>query len=85
MEQDARHVFEDALDEFSTIRGVLQRFDNWKKNDIDAYTEAYVNICLPKVLGPLIRLQILTWSPFIQVSYVCVRYDCTSPSANLIQ
>uniref|UniRef100_A0A1B6ETX4 GCF C-terminal domain-containing protein n=2 Tax=Cuerna arida TaxID=1464854 RepID=A0A1B6ETX4_9HEMI len=64
IENDARHVFEDALDEFSTIPGVLQRFDLWKRTDRDAYSEAYVHLCLPKALGPLIRLKILFWSPF---------------------
>lgn len=66
IEQDSLHVFEDALDEFSTVRGILQRFESWKQIDKDAYREAYVNLCLPKVLGPLIRLQILMWSPFIK-------------------
>lgn len=63
VEQDAKHVFEDALDEFSTIKGVLQRFEGWRKIDIDAYSEAYVNLCLPKILGPLIRLKLLSWNP----------------------
>uniref|UniRef100_A0A1B6M7W2 GCF C-terminal domain-containing protein n=2 Tax=Graphocephala atropunctata TaxID=36148 RepID=A0A1B6M7W2_9HEMI len=66
IEKDARYVFEDALDEFSTVPGVLQRFDLWKRTDRDAYSEAYVHMCLPKALGPLIRLRILFWSPFIE-------------------
>ncbi|XP_075226312.1 PAX3- and PAX7-binding protein 1 isoform X2 [Lycorma delicatula] len=66
VEQDAKHVFEDALDEFSTIKGVLERFEDWRKIDLEAYSEAYVNLCLPKVLGPLIRLQLLMWNPLYQ-------------------
>lgn len=67
IEKDSRLVFEDALDEFSTVSGVLQRFDLWKRTDRDAYIEAYVHLCLAKALGPLIRLNILFWCPFIQV------------------
>uniref|UniRef100_A0A146LW58 GC-rich sequence DNA-binding factor 1 n=2 Tax=Lygus hesperus TaxID=30085 RepID=A0A146LW58_LYGHE len=66
IDQDAQHVFEDVLEEFSTIDGVLRRFETWKKFDCDAYTEAYVSLCLPKLLGPLIRMQILLWNPFSQ-------------------
>ncbi|XP_022193893.2 PAX3- and PAX7-binding protein 1 [Nilaparvata lugens] len=66
VEQDAKHVFEDALDDFATVGGILERFESWKETDLDAYTEAYVNLCLPKVLGPLIRLNILMWNPLSQ-------------------
>ncbi|XP_054271583.1 PAX3- and PAX7-binding protein 1-like [Macrosteles quadrilineatus] len=66
VQTEARHMFEDALDEFSTVHGVLQRFALWKRTDRDAYVEAYVHLCLAKALGPLIRLQILLWSPLSQ-------------------
>jgi len=69
IEQDALHIFEDTLDEFSTVNGILQRFESWRHTDMDAYTEAYVSLCLPKLLGPLIRLKLLFWNPFSQGSY----------------
>ncbi|XP_014239886.1 PAX3- and PAX7-binding protein 1 [Cimex lectularius] len=64
IEKDAKQVFEDTLEEFSSIQGVLERFEQWRKNDMDAYIEAYVSFCLPKLLGPLIRLKLLFWNPF---------------------
>lgn len=30
---------------------------------MDAYKDAYVSLCLPKVLGPLIRLRHVVWNP----------------------
>ncbi|XP_066907774.1 PAX3- and PAX7-binding protein 1 isoform X2 [Halyomorpha halys] len=66
LEQDARHVFEDVLDEFATVRGILQQFESWRRQDLDAYVEAYVSICLPKLLGPILRLKLLFWNPISQ-------------------
>jgi hypothetical protein len=68
IESDARLVFSDVVDEFCSIRGVASRFESWRNTDADAYREAYVNLCLPKVLGPLVRLRMLMWNP-LQVSF----------------
>jgi GC-rich sequence DNA-binding factor len=56
-------VFSDVVDEFCSIRGVASRFESWRNTDADAYREAYVSLCLPKVLGPLVRLKMLMWNP----------------------
>uniref|UniRef100_T1HQR8 GCFC domain-containing protein n=1 Tax=Rhodnius prolixus TaxID=13249 RepID=T1HQR8_RHOPR len=69
IEQDSKHVFEDTLDEFATVRGVLERFESWRRSDIDAYREAYVSLCLPKLLGPILRLKLLFWNPFSQGNF----------------
>lgn len=61
---DAISVFEDASEEFSQIDEILRKFESWKKFDINSYQEAYVTLCLPKIIGPIIRLQLITWSPF---------------------
>uniref|UniRef100_A0A023EZG3 Putative transcriptional regulator binding to the gc-rich sequence n=1 Tax=Triatoma infestans TaxID=30076 RepID=A0A023EZG3_TRIIF len=70
IEQDSKHVFEDTLDEFATVRGILERFESWRRSDIDAYREAYVSLCLPKLLGPILRLKLLFWNPFSQGSNI---------------
>lgn len=61
---DSEAVFDDTTAEFCDIRLVLVRFSEWKKNDLAAYKDAYVNVCLAKIVGPLIRAKLLTWSPF---------------------
>lgn len=63
IELDARLVFSDVVDEFCSIRGVASRFESWRNTDAVAYREAYVSLCLPKVLGPLVRLKMLLWNP----------------------
>jgi hypothetical protein len=73
IESDARLVFSDVVDEFCSIHGVASRFESWRNTDADAYREAYVNLCLPKVLGPLVRLKMLMWNP-LQVSYTVFVY-----------
>lgn len=85
IEQDARHVFEDVLDEFATVRGILQQFESWRRQDLDAYVEAYVSICLPKLLGPILRLKLLFWNPISQVSYFLIlMISCILIYENLI-
>lgn len=56
-------VFDDVSDDFSRISSVLDRFEEWRRQDFSAYTDTYFSICLPKILGPMIRLQLVTWNP----------------------
>ena len=67
IESDARHVFEDVVDEFIAIDRILKRFADWRKTDKTAYVEAYANMCLPKILGPIIRMNMLMWNPLLKV------------------
>lgn len=62
--EESLAVFDDTTDEFCDIRLVLRRFNEWKRNDLAAYKDAYVSVCLPKVVGPIIRVRMLTWNPF---------------------
>lgn len=62
--EDSQAVFDDTTDEFCDIRLVLKRFNEWKSNDLVAYKDAYVSVCLPKIVGPLIRARLLVWNPF---------------------
>ncbi|XP_065201950.1 PAX3- and PAX7-binding protein 1 [Planococcus citri] len=63
IESDARRVFDDVVEEFVSINDILKRFSGWRKLDKTAYVEAYANLCLPKVLGPIIRMNMLMWNP----------------------
>lgn len=58
-------------DDFGTIDGIANRLEKWRLFDITAYSEAYASICLPKLIGPLVRLHLLTWNP-IQVRFLTV-------------
>lgn len=63
IEGDTRRVFEDVVDDFVTVDAVLKYFSRWRNLDRTAYIEAYANICLPKILGPIIRVNMLMWNP----------------------
>jgi GC-rich sequence DNA-binding factor len=57
-------VFDDVVDEFRDLDLIMKHFEEWKRFDLDSYKEAYVNLSLPKIVGPLVRLSIITWNPF---------------------
>jgi GC-rich sequence DNA-binding factor len=61
---DGEEVFDDVIDEFRDLDLILKHFEEWKRFDLDSYKEAYVNLSLPKIVSPLVRLSIITWNPF---------------------
>lgn len=60
---DSDMLMDDVIEEFSSVDLVLKHMFEWKNKYMESYVEAYVNVCLPKLLGPLVRLEILTWNP----------------------
>ncbi|KAM9273843.1 LOW QUALITY PROTEIN: intron Large complex component GCFC2 [Cariama cristata] len=62
--EDSRKVFEDVHADFCDIRKILLK--EWKEKFPDSYREAYISFCLPKLLNPLIRLQLINWNPLEQ-------------------
>ncbi|CAL1673138.1 unnamed protein product [Lasius platythorax] len=66
IDSDCKNIFSDVMEEYCTVRGILSKFESWRETDIDAYTEAYVSLCLPKIISPIIRLQLVTWNPIME-------------------
>lgn len=64
IQSEAALVFDEVVEEYYELPQVLKRFEEWKRKDLNAYKEAYVNLCLPKIVGILIRSQMILWSPF---------------------
>ncbi|XP_055641850.1 PAX3- and PAX7-binding protein 1 isoform X2 [Toxorhynchites rutilus septentrionalis] len=60
---EAIHVFDDADEEFCEIGRILHKFQGWREAEMDSYKDAYVSLCLPKILGALIRLRHVSWNP----------------------
>ncbi|XP_067945855.1 PAX3- and PAX7-binding protein 1-like [Watersipora subatra] len=60
---EAGSLFEDVLPEFSTVSAILEHFEDWKSQFSSDYNDAYVGLCLPKLLCPLIKLELLDWRP----------------------
>lgn len=62
-------MFCDVNEDFWVVKKVLSRFDEWRGAFSESYHSAYISLCLPKLLNPLIRLQLLGWNP-LQVRYI---------------
>ncbi|XP_050428525.1 PAX3- and PAX7-binding protein 1 isoform X2 [Adelges cooleyi] len=63
IKNDANVLMDDVLDEFASVELILRQMFEWKKKYQETYTEAYVNVCLPKLVGPYVRLEMLFWNP----------------------
>nr|XP_045009343.1 intron Large complex component GCFC2 isoform X2 [Jaculus jaculus] len=61
--QDCKKIFEDVHDEFCNIQNILLKFQQWREKFPDSYCEAFIGLCIPKLLNPLIRVQLLDWNP----------------------
>ncbi|KAG7172441.1 PAX3- and PAX7-binding protein 1-like [Homarus americanus] len=65
---EARKIFEDVEDDFSQLKRIMARFEEWRSKDGPTYSDAYVSYNLPKIFAPYIRLQILLWNPLMRDS-----------------
>ncbi|XP_039964546.1 PAX3- and PAX7-binding protein 1 isoform X1 [Bactrocera tryoni] len=65
IQKESEAIFNDVNDDFYKVELILMKFYAWRKTDIESYKDAFVSICLPKVLGPLVRLEMLSWSPLL--------------------
>lgn len=61
---EEKAIFEDVVEDFSSIDSLKSRFEEWKNKHEDCYKNAYISLCLPKLFAPFIRLQLLDWNPF---------------------
>ncbi|XP_023043729.2 GC-rich sequence DNA-binding factor 2 isoform X1 [Piliocolobus tephrosceles] len=61
--QKQKKVFEDVHDDFCNIQNILLKFQQWREKFPDSYYEAFVSLCIPKLLNPLIRVQLIDWNP----------------------
>ncbi|KAM6407066.1 intron Large complex component GCFC2 isoform 2-T2 [Pluvialis apricaria] len=61
--EDSKKIFEDVHADFCDIRKILLKFQEWKEKFPDSYCDAYISFCLPKLLNPLIRVQLINWNP----------------------
>lgn len=60
---DARHVFEDVTEQFSNVAALKLRFERWKTEFGESYEQAYIPLCLVKLLVPFVRLHTVAWNP----------------------
>ncbi|XP_015194539.2 intron Large complex component GCFC2 isoform X1 [Lepisosteus oculatus] len=56
-------IFDDVQENFCDVKKILSKFDEWRRRFPDSYYSAYIGLCLPKLLGPLVRHQLIGWNP----------------------
>ncbi|KAI7793300.1 PAX3- and PAX7-binding protein 1 [Triplophysa rosa] len=61
--KESKKVFEDVVEDFHSLDSIKTHFETWKKLYFTCYRDAYIGLCLPKLFSPLIRLQLISWSP----------------------
>ena len=61
--KEAENIFEDVVNDFTSIHEIMSRFEQWKYGFHDSYKEAYLGLCLPKLFAPFIKLELLNWNP----------------------
>uniref|UniRef100_A0A3B4CYK9 GCF C-terminal domain-containing protein n=1 Tax=Pygocentrus nattereri TaxID=42514 RepID=A0A3B4CYK9_PYGNA len=59
----SQEIFADVQEDFSNVKKILSRFDEWRVSFPESYNNAYIGLCLPKLLAPLIRHQLIGWNP----------------------
>ena len=61
--RSANSLFGDAAPEFCEITHVRRRFAEWRTRHGSSYEAAYIDLCFLTLLAPLVRLQLLHWTP----------------------
>lgn len=51
------------VEDFHSLDNIKSHFETWRKLYFSCYRDAYIGLCLPKLFNPLIRLQLILWSP----------------------
>ncbi|KAJ8248535.1 hypothetical protein GJAV_G00243050 [Gymnothorax javanicus] len=59
----AEDIFADVHEDFSDVKNILSKFDGWRSSLQETYENAYISLCLPKLLAPFVRHQLIGWNP----------------------
>lgn len=70
MTSTRENIFADVVDDFSKIFSILMHFRGWKYNFSASYEQAYISLCLPKLLAPYVSLQLISWNPLNSSEYM---------------
>lgn len=67
IEEESKQLFADVLEDYSSLKFVAKRFEEWFEKSCSSYKEAYVSHCLPRLLGPFVVFELINWNPFEEV------------------
>lgn len=63
LSKSAATLFDDVVDDFSQVELICSRFETWKRDYDDSYSEAFIALCLPKLFTPFVKLELVRWNP----------------------
>jgi GC-rich sequence DNA-binding factor len=61
--EQAKTVLIDTADEFCKVEHIVNHFADWCTADEKSFEDAYISLCIPKLISPFIRLDLLGWDP----------------------
>ncbi|XP_028411233.1 PAX3- and PAX7-binding protein 1-like [Dendronephthya gigantea] len=63
---ESKKIFEDVLEDFGNIKSIITRFQQWKYGFSETYKQAFVHLCLPKLVLPFVKIELLDWNPLMK-------------------
>ena len=67
---ESTKIFEDVLEDFGNIKSIIARFQQWKYGFSETYKQAFVHLCLPKLVLPFVKIELLDWNPLMVVFHL---------------
>lgn len=59
----ATAIFDDTATEYSDVAHILSQLLIWFQTNPESFRDAYVAECIPKFIGPYVRIQLFEWNP----------------------
>ncbi|CAO3668052.1 unnamed protein product [Umbelopsis vinacea] len=59
-------IIADVQDDFASLLSVKNKFETWKTEFTDDYTKAYGGLSLPGAFEFYVRIELITWNPFLR-------------------
>ncbi|CAD5211437.1 unnamed protein product [Bursaphelenchus xylophilus] len=63
--QRASTIFADASAEYHDLNQIYRRFIDWLTQDPKTFQDAYIDECIPKLITPLVRMELFEWNPLL--------------------
>ncbi|CAD5207326.1 unnamed protein product [Bursaphelenchus okinawaensis] len=58
-------IFADASAEYHDLNQIYKRFIDWLTTDGQSFENAYIDECIPKLIGPLVRIELFQYNPLM--------------------
>ncbi|KAI6170934.1 T-SNARE coiled-coil-like proteiny domain-containing protein [Aphelenchoides bicaudatus] len=56
-------IFEDTANDYCDVGTIIRHLLDWFQTNPQSFRDAYVAECIPKLVGPFVRMQLFEWNP----------------------